>query len=57
MFNNVIVDMDICKYGICPSDGQCENTEKPPGYRCLPCPSGYHGDGQKCTGWLILFYR
>lgn len=42
-------DVDICKYGICPSDGQCENTEKPPGYRCLPCPSGYHGDGQKCT--------
>lgn len=46
----VIVDVDICKYGVCPRDGQCENTGKPPGYLCLPCPSGYHGDGQKCTG-------
>lgn len=41
----VIVDVDICKYGVCFRDGQCENMGKFLGYFCLLCLLGFYGDG------------
>lgn len=47
------VDVDGCAELSCFEGVECEDVPAPGvGAQCGPCPSGYDGSGDKCTGEL-----
>ena len=47
-------DYDGCLDIICFEEVTCVDRPAPAvGAMCGPCPSGYFGDGEKCTGGLL----
>ena len=54
------VDVDGCEEISCFQDAMCDDIEAPGfGATCPPCPLGFVGDGEKCSGWFTfinIFY-